>query len=509
MLESAGEPRDVAAALAKTHDAAPEALERASGTRTSWQGFYRRGVMLSDLLVLTGSLLVAQVVRFGIGSGKEAMGPISINYTTLGIFIAVLWWVSLQAFRATDIRILGEDFTEYRLITHATVLMFGGVAILSLIFKWDMSRGFLAIALPLGLFGLLVERKLWRVWLRRHRRRGSHISNALIVGGQQSAREIAAAFERHPDAGFRVTGVWVPDDETLDNEWLPIPGQSIPVLGTSRTLQEAMAATEARAIVVTDTEHIGHDGLRELTWQLSGVDIELLVSPNVMDVAGSRLRLKAVARLPFIHLEEPQFAEAGSWPKIWFDKIVAALLLVLASPVLFATAIAIRLTSRGPVLYRQTRIGLDGESFDVLKFRSMLVGADEKLAILLADQGSSDVPLFKVDDDPRITRVGTFIRRFSIDELPQLWNVLRGDMSLVGPRPQRQAEVDLYQQKDYRRLRVRPGMTGLWQVSGRSDLEWEDAIRLDTYYVENWSMMGDLIILTRTARAVIASRGAS
>ncbi len=218
--------------------------------------------------------------------------------------------------------------------------------------------------------------------------------------------------------------------------------------------------------------------------------------------------MKAVANLPFIHLQEPQFAEAGSWPKVWFDKVVATAILVLVSPLLILTALAIKATSRGPVLFRQTRIGLDGQPFGMLKFRSMSVGADADLAQLLDDQGSADSPLFKIDDDPRITPVGKFLRRFSIDELPQLWNVLRGDMSLVGPRPQRQVEVDLYATKDFRRLRVRPGMTGLWQVSGRSDLDWEDAIKLDNYYVENWSMIGDLIILSRTVRAVFRAKGA-
>ena len=501
--------KDVPAALARTHDAEPTTLQAPSAGVASWQEFYRRGVMVTDLVTLMLAVMAAQVVRFGIDSGKEAVGPIRVGYTTLGIAIVIMWWVSLQIFRTRDRRNLGEDFTEYRLITRATVLMFGCFAIASLMLKWDMSRGFLAIALPLGLAGLLFERKLWRVWLRGQRRRGKHISNALIIGGQQSAREIATAFSRHPEAGLRVTGVWVPDEETLSNDLLRIPDEFIPVLGTSRSLKDAMEVADATTIVVTDSEHIGHDGLRELTWQLAGVDVELLVSPNVMDVAESRLQLKAVADLPFIHLQEPQFAEAGSWPKLWFDKIVAALLLVLASPFLVITAVAIKLTSPGPVLFRQTRIGLDGKPFSVLKFRSMKVDADAQLASLLEGQGSADSPLFKIEDDPRTTPVGKFLRRFSIDELPQLWNVLRGDMSLVGPRPQRQAEVDLYNSKDFRRLRVRPGMTGLWQVSGRSDVDWEDAIKLDNYYVENWSMTGDLIILSRTIRAVLAAHGAS
>jgi exopolysaccharide biosynthesis polyprenyl glycosylphosphotransferase len=509
MSERLAGSKDVPAALARTHDAEPQKLETRTAGVAGWREFYRHGVMVSDLVALTVAMLAAQVIRFGIGSGVEAVGPIRINYTVLGIVLVVFWWVSLQIFGTRDVLILGEDFTEYRLITRATVLMFGSFAIASLMLKWDMSRGFLAIALPLGLAGLVAERKLWRVWLRSHRRRGNHVSNALIIGGQQSAREIASVFARNPEAGLQVTGVWVPDGDTLSNDLLRTPDGFIPVLGTSRTLGEAMEVADATTIVVTDTEHIGHDGLRELTWQLAGVDVELLVSPNVMDVAGSRMQLKSVANLPFIHLQEPQFAEAGSWPKLWFDKVVATLVLVLASPLLLITALAIMVTSPGPVLFRQARIGLDGKPFGMLKFRSMQVDADEQLATMLEEQGSADSPLFKIEDDPRITTVGTFIRRFSIDELPQLWNVIRGDMSLVGPRPQRHEEVRLYASRDFRRLRVRPGMTGLWQVSGRSELAWEEAIKLDTYYVENWSMTGDLVILSRTVRAVLGSRGAT
>ena len=176
-----------------------------------------------------------------------------------------------------------------------------------------------------------------------------------------------------------MTGVWVPDEETLSNQWLRVPDQFIPVLGTSRTLRDALAETKADTVIVTDTEHIGHHGLRELTWQLVGTDIELMVSPNVTDVAGSRLQLKAAATLPFIHLDEPQYAEAGSWVKVWFDKLSAATALLLSSPVLIFAALAVKLSSPGPVLYRQSRIGLDGQPFDMLKFRSMYVDADANL----------------------------------------------------------------------------------------------------------------------------------
>lgn len=279
-------------------------------------------------------------------------------------------------------------------------------------------------------------------------------------------------------------------------------------MGTNHTLLNAVKRSEATTVVVTDTEHLGHRGLKELTWELEGSGIELLVSPSVVDVAGSRIHLRAVASLPLLHLEEPQFAEAGAWPKLAFDRMVAAVLLVVVSPLLALVAVLVRVTSAGPIFYRQERIGREGIAFNMVKFRTMKVGADAELQALISEQGSAETPLFKVKDDPRLTRIGGFMRRYSIDELPQLFNVLKGDMSLVGPRPQRQAEVELYDTAAHRRLHVLPGMTGLWQISGRSDLSWEESIRLDNYYVENWSLVGDLLILWKTVRAVISPNGA-
>ena len=184
------------------------------------------------------------------------------------------------------------------------------------------------------------------------------------------------------------------------------------------------------------------------------------------------------------------------------------MLIALGSPIMLAVAIAVKMSSPGPIFYWQERIGLRGQPFHMFKFRSMVQGADDQLQSLLDAQGTADRPLFKVINDPRITPVGRFIRRYSLDELPQFFNVLRGEMSLVGPRPQRESEVALYDAVAHRRLFMKPGISGLWQVSGRSDLDWDDAIRLDLYYVENWSMAGDVAILWRTISTVVAARGA-
>ncbi|WP_194944445.1 sugar transferase [Aeromicrobium yanjiei] len=463
---------------------------------------------MTDLSVLAVTTGLAQFWRFGTTTTVRPRGPFDVSYHELGALIVFLWWVSLHIFQTRDERIIGDGPDEYRRVTRATTLMFGWIAIVSLMFKWDMSRGYLAFAFPLGLIGLLCGRKAWRVWLRRNRRMGRHLSNVLIVGGPQSAEAITLWFQRHSDYGLKVTGVWVPDASTKPNQSLDVPNERVPVFGNNHNLLHAIGETEADTVIVTDTEHLGHHGLRDLTWQLEGVDVDLMVSPNVVDFAGSRIHVRAVAGMPLIHLEEPQYAEAGAWPKASFDRGFSLVLLLLASPLLLVAATAVKATSKGPVFYRHRRIGLNGAEFFMLKFRSMRVGADTELSLLMAAQGGATTPLFKVKDDPRITRVGKFLRRYSIDELPQLINVLRGDMSLVGPRPQVAAEVELYDDRAHRRLRVRPGMTGLWQVSGRSDLTWDDAIHLDTYYVENWSLTGDLVIIWKTFRAVLGSSGA-
>lgn len=473
-----------------------------------WRSMYMRRVAATDFGVLVLAVAIATLWRFGVEASSAGTEHVNVSYLTVGTTVVVLWWLALALSDTRDTKIIGEGPDEYRRVARASILVFGWIAIISLVLKFDLSRGYLAIAFPLGTLGLLAGRKYWRRRLYRARKHGATISRVLVIGGVRSAERITRTLHRGAGSGYRVTGVWVPDRAGTSNERLDVPNSLIPVLGTNRTLSGALAIAAADTVIVTDSEHLGHDGLRDLAWQLEGMEIDLLVSPNVIDVAGPRIHVRAVDHMPLIHLEEPQYAGAGAWPKLLFDKVVATIALVLFSPLLLVTAIAVKVTSRGPAFYRQERIGRGGEPFRMIKFRSMHFDADSKLTTLLADQGTADKPLFKVTDDPRVTDVGRFIRRFSIDELPQLFNVLIGDMSLVGPRPQRKAEVDLYDHDAHRRLTVRPGMTGLWQVSGRSDLSWDDAIRLDIYYVENWSMTGDLMILWKTARAVLSSNGA-
>lgn len=476
--------------------------------RIGWRQSLSRKIAVTDALVLVITFSVAMALKFDFDARPQAVGPISINYFTFGAVLGASWWVSLSVFGTRDPRILGEDITEYRSVVRVSILLFGWLAIATLMLKWDMSRGFLAIAFPFGVASLLTSRKAWRVWLRSARQRGKHFSKVLVIGGPRAIERLASKFNSAPVNGLRVTGAWVPDIPEGFESWVDSNGHAVPVMGNSFDLLQAVSIAEADTVIVTDSEHLGPEGIRDLTWQMDSLDIDLMVSPNLVDIAAPRMHMGSVGDEPFIHLEQPRYAEAGNWEKWCFDTIVGALLLLPALPILAAAVAAIKLTSAGPAFFVQHRVGLDGRTFRILKLRTMRVDADELLASLLDDQGSATEPLFKVADDPRITPVGSILRRFSIDELPQLLNVLKGDMSLVGPRPQRNEEVELYNHRDERRLTVRPGMTGLWQVSGRSDLDWSEAIKLDLYYVENWSMTGDLLILWKTVRAVLQARGA-
>jgi exopolysaccharide biosynthesis polyprenyl glycosylphosphotransferase len=268
-------------------------------------------------------------------------------------------------------------------------------------------------------------------------------------------------------------------------------------------------ATElgADTIAVTSASETAAHYLRQLSWQLEGTGMELLVAPGLIEVAGPRLHIRPFEGLPLLSVEQPRFEGWRRMVKEGVDRCVAIVGLLALAPVLLGIAVAVRMSSPGPVLYRQERVGVNGRSFTMLKFRSMVADADREVEQLRA-ANISDGLLFKLREDPRVTPVGRWLRRLSLDELPQLFNVLGGSMSLVGPRPPLPGEVARYDSSVSRRLLVKPGLTGLWQISGRSDLPWEEAVRLDLRYVENWSLATDLLILWKTGRAVLSRSGA-
>jgi len=476
-------------------------LQRARSRPTEWALTYSRIVTTSDFFVVIIAIASTHLISFGFEYVRVS-GPLPLgDYLMFSVALAAAWMIALTAAGSRDTRILGTDLTEYRRVINATLLLFGAIGVVAAMTQTDVARGYLITAFPLGLAALLVSRWSWRRWLHVRRRRGEFAFRVLIVGPTANVLELARSLAERPDAGYRVIGALVTDGESGSTEGVPMTRV------TRTTLFSRLAESTQDTVIVVGSDDLSGQTINELSWRLDAGQ-QLVVAPQLVGVAGSRIHTRPVAGLPLIHVETPSYDGWKRSTKRALDIVGSGMLLLVLSPLLLVTALLIKLASPGPVFYRQERIGLSGEPFHILKFRSMIVDADAGLAALLREQGNGDTPLFKVKHDPRITPIGRFIRRYSIDELPQLFNVFAGQMSLVGPRPQVDGEVRLYDSKSSRRLVVKPGMSGLWQVSGRSNLSWEDSIRLDLYYVENWSVTSDLVILLRTARAVLSHDGA-
>lgn len=478
-----------------------------TGVSQSWVHGYLRAVAWSDTVIVVVTIAVAQIARFGSDDPMEANGKFGIPAAVVSVMLAAAWLMTLRAFHTLDRRIIGAGPDEYSRLVTACLSVFGVLAMLDLLFRLNIARGFLLIALPLGTLCLLIERWCWRRRLTRQRERAHHLEKLLIVGSVQASTPLVKRFLGAPSLGYDVMGVCLPPSRRGTPEELRVDDRIVPVFGDFDDVAAAVKHTGATTVAVTSTEALGHQAMQDLSWDLEGMNVEMLVSPGVTDVAGPRMMVRPVAGLPLLHIDKPRYDGANRFRKAALDRAGATVALLMLAPVMVAVAIAIKLDSRGPLFYRAVRIGLNNRPFQMWKFRSMVHGAD-KLKHQLADVDEGAGVLFKIRNDPRVTRVGQFIRRYSLDELPQLFNVLGGSMSLVGPRPPLPDEVEKYDGRVSRRMLVKPGITGLWQVSGRSDLSWEESVRLDLSYVENWSIMQDLVILWRTAKAVLAQEGA-
>ncbi|MGV0795021.1 sugar transferase [Mycolicibacterium sp. XJ1819] len=475
-------------------------------SRTAWQKNYARRLVITDTLVVCGAIALAQYVRFG---RVAALDEFTNRYIVLfSTSFAVIWLLALAILRTRSTRVLGAGPEEYRGIINATFWTFGLIAIVSLITQTDVARGYLIIALPTGCIGLLISRRLWRQQLSSGRAKGNFQTAVVAIGSADAVETLASELTRDPRAGYRIVGVGIPGYGEGRGETITVNGHEVPVLGDEVSALDAVKDVGADTVAVTGSDHFGVHGIRELMWRLEAVDVDLVVSPGVVDVAGARLSMRPVAGFPLVHVEKPQYQGAERMGKRAFDFCFALAALIGMSPLLLLAAIAVKLTSAGPVFYAAERIGLNGQPFRMLKFRTMVVDADKQLDVLWQLNEVKGGVLFKLRDDPRVTPVGRILRRFSIDELPQFINVLRREMSVVGPRPPLPREVEKYDPAVRRRLLVKPGITGLWQVSGRSDLSWEESVRLDLSYVENWSMASDLIICAKTLKAVLGSNGA-
>jgi exopolysaccharide biosynthesis polyprenyl glycosylphosphotransferase len=455
----------------------------------------------------TTSLVAFETVTAAIAGGGTVLGRAgSLDASSLLLWAAaalvVAWPALLGATGAYSERVYGTGSDEFRRVGRAGFLLVALTSILSYAAALDLSRIFVAVAIPALTAVSLLGRYAARIQLRRRRARGLCTKRVVVVGRGGAVLDLVAHVRRAQYAGMDVVAACVPQAD----RWRVAEIVGVPVEGLDDVVS-LTARLKADTIAVTSASETAAQYLRQLSWQLEGSGVELLVAPGLIEVAGPRLHIRPFEGLPLLSVEQPRFEGWQRLVKGFVDRGLAALALLVLAPVFLTIAIAVRLSGPGPVLYRQERVGVNGRTFTMLKFRSMVVDAEQRLEDIRASN-MSDGLLFKMREDPRVTPVGRWLRKLSLDELPQLLNIVGGTMSLVGPRPPLPDEVARYDSQVRRRLLVKPGLTGLWQISGRSDLPWEEAVRLDLRYVENWSLALDLLILWKTGRAVLRSSGA-
>lgn len=493
---------------------------RATRAHPQWQLQYRLRLRLTDAAVVVGSAVVAYVLDATLLFGAPGH-PGPLRSIAVPAMVAAVWIAALALRSSYDLRVVGRDHTEYLRIFGATWTSVSVLVLLAWLTTFVEARDVLAqaVALPLGLAGLIGSRYTWRQWVARTRRRGRGcMTPVLVVGHREQAERVIRRLNGSPQQGYVVVGACMPSDETsadgtpsgTPRPWDGLPGDEVggvPVLGDLSRVGEAAALVRASAVAVSASDSITTDVVRQLGWQLERVGVDLMLTAELADVAPARVSVSPASGISLLHVAAPEFKGPKFRVKQTMDWLLAAVLTLLASPALVGVGLAVALTSKGGLFYLSERVGRNGKIFRMIKFRTMRVGADREVTTLAAGNDAAG-PLFKMRTDPRITGVGRVLRRYSLDELPQLFNVLSGQMSLVGPRPALPHEVAKYEERMRRRLLVKPGMTGMWQVSGRSDLPWEEAVRLDVYYAENWTPLQDLAILGQTARAVVSGRGA-
>lgn len=469
-----------------------------------WRQRYARRIWISDLLVLIWVVYGTQIAWFGQGNAQVSiredsrLSDFSYWLFSTGLVIAWMWVLSLIDSRSE--RVIGNGNAEYMRIVDASVRLFGVIAIFAFLLRVDVARGFLLISLPMGVLVLVAERWLWRQWLISQRLRGRYSARVLLVGSESTVAHLARELQRTPSAGYRVVGACVPSGRVAST----IEGTDIPIMGNVNAVDRALIATGADTVAVTSTDELPPDKVKQISWGLEAGKQHLVLAPSIIDIAGPRIHTRPVSGLPLIHVETPRFSRGQRVVKRTVDLTASLLGVIVISPLLAFLAVCVRLSSDGPVFFRQTRVGRGGKEFSMIKFRSMVTNAEELLVELEKQQrDAGNEVLFKMKDDPRVTPIGRVMRKFSLDELPQLFNVIGGSMSLVGPRPPLPKEVALYADHVHRRFLAKPGITGLWQVSGRSTLSWEESVRLDLSYVENWSLVGDVVILGKTAKAAL------
>ncbi len=461
-----------------------------------WRGKLHALQVVVDALAVSAAVTVTFLVLFYPG---QTVGNTGVPYLAMAGIVALAWVLALEVNESRGYRVAGTGLEEYRRVITASIGVFGLLAITSYVFQVSLSRALFVTTLPLGLIFLLGGRFMARHFLNRLRAQSRALTSALLIGSPANVNSLVTDLNRRPDAGYRASGVCLVGPGSIDTD-----GRH---LDQCRLEQVPTLASSGRYGAVIIGDGLSRHQIRDLAWRLENSPVELMFQPQLVDVAGPRMSVREAQGLSLVHVDLPTFAGYKVVVKRIFDIVFSLAALIAISPLLALIALLIKIDDGGPVFFRQQRVGRYGRPFTIHKFRTMSVDAEARIDALIAAQGGRAL-LFKMDDDPRITRIGRILRKYSLDELPQFWSVLRGGMSVVGPRPQVAREVAEYTDAHHRRLLIKPGITGLWQVSGRSDLSLDESIRLDLRYVENWSLAGDLTLIIKTVRVMLRPDGA-
>lgn len=454
---------------------------------------YLRRTAVIDFIVALVAVITAVQFRFG--------GHPTLKYLVLSMVLPVLWLAALSVTGGYDSRFIGIGSDEFRKVLNAGASLTAGLAIISYALNSELSRGYLVISMPGVVLLDLIGRYEMRKRLHRMRAAGHCMSAVVAVGHERAVADLVSELRRDKYHGLKVVAACLAGPSESSEV------ADIPVVGGLDDTASVVRRCRADTVAVLSCPEMNALRLRRLAWELEKTGTDLCVAPALLDVAGPRTTVRPTAGLTLLHVDHPQLSGPRQVIKEVFDRAAAGLTLVLLSPLLLAVAVLVKLSDKGPALFTQTRIGKDGRPFKIYKFRTMVVDAEDRLDEL-RPSNELDGVLFKMRRDPRVTAIGGRLRKWSIDELPQLFNVLRGDMSLVGPRPALPDEARRYADHVRRRLVVKPGLTGMWQVSGRSDLSWEETVRMDLRYVENWSFALDLQILWKTLPVIFHGSGA-
>ena len=455
--------------------------------------------VLADAMAVTAAMFAATVTRFEIMDGA----PVArFDYIAITLLAAPLWIALFYVYGLYEPRQVLGPVNEFKQVFHGVVAGTVVIFIADSAFNLNLARGWALLAMVMGFVFVGGERLVVRKVLHFLRRRGGDETRTIVLGANHEARTVARTLEREGWLGYRVIG-FIDDELPLGHD----VSDDHKIIGTTTQLKELIARHNAGLVLVAATA-FDTGSLNRLFWELQDVDVDLQITSGTIDLMASRMIVQSVAGVPLLYVRRTGMNRLQRTMKRALDVFGSAFGLLLLSPVLAGIALAIKRDSKGPVIFKQTRVGRDGEHFVCWKFRTMVEDAEEKRAEL---EHLNEGPglLFKLTEDPRITKVGSKLRRYSLDELPQLWNVLKGEMSLVGPRPALPSEVEQYDDWVRNRLKVKPGMSGLWQVSGRTETSFADYVRYDLFYIQNWSLSLDLWILWRTLRAVTSAEGAS